>query len=222
MRNDRPLILFRHLKKWGKYLALTGFSLFCLFGTLGTLFGYWIPFIIYYENNRNVGPEFRKFCCSVYFTRGEVEFVSESAQYEKDYIQWSKDQVGQRFYFTRNWGGPSGREPTYATASGNVAKTLMEKSGFYIRSRTSREGQTGTSEDALIAAPWWAWVTTSGIPAFLLFRNTRRERHIQAWIASGRCCRCGYDLKGQIEPRRCPECGTIELIKEAEALRPHL
>jgi hypothetical protein len=50
------------------------------------------------------------------------------------------------------------------------------------------------------------------------FRKLLRERLVEAGIPI--CIKCGYDLRGQIEPR-CPECGTefdAALLKTAAPL----
>ncbi len=67
-----------------------------------------------------------------------------------------------------------------------------------------------------VSCPLWALFLFSLVCALLL-----RGRGASASARAGRCAKCGYDLRGTIEPR-CPECGTpFERAKEArEAARP--
>jgi 4-amino-4-deoxy-L-arabinose transferase-like glycosyltransferase len=54
---------------------------------------------------------------------------------------------------------------------------------------------------ATVAPSWW----------IVGFRRCRREQREQQRIANGQCPNCGYDLRAT--PERCPECGTIPLMR---------
>ena len=54
----------------------------------------------------------------------------------------------------------------------------------------------------LVVPQWFVLLVATPLPARLLWRSLRRR----ASIRRGRCCSCGYDLRGS--PDRCPECGT--------------
>ena len=53
-----------------------------------------------------------------------------------------------------------------------------------------------------VVVPLWSFVAAGMIlPLILLARRMRRRR----WVATGRCPKCGYDLRAS--KGRCPECG---------------
>ena len=55
----------------------------------------------------------------------------------------------------------------------------------------------------VIVPYWFAMLLTLPLPLFIVTRRMRRS----CAILSGRCAKCGYDLRAS--PERCPECGTI-------------
>jgi hypothetical protein len=63
----------------------------------------------------------------------------------------------------------------------------------------------GMGDSALfVALPHWLFIATSAIlPVFWVTRLVGRRRRLR----TGRCTRCGYDLRGT--PAQCPECGEV-------------
>ena len=69
-----------------------------------------------------------------------------------------------------------------------------------------------TMEYVVLAAPYWALVPLAAIPAALWVRSWLRVRRYET---TGRCPRCGYDLRAAPDSTnallsRCPECGLAE------------
>jgi hypothetical protein len=102
-----------------------------------------------------------------------------------DCFQWSFDHVS-----------PSPSPMTEAA-------TFWQRRGFSLKHWTDSFYPEGYSVWTIIGVPWWLLVLASAVlPARAVFgiRATRRRR------ATGRCLRCGYDLRASAG--RCPECGT--------------
>ena len=56
-----------------------------------------------------------------------------------------------------------------------------------------------------VQVPLWSVAFAMGLPALLRWRAGPALRR-REWTSSGRCGRCGYDLRAT--PGRCPECGA--------------
>ncbi len=66
-----------------------------------------------------------------------------------------------------------------------------------------------------VSVPHWFVVVLTGIPPALWVRQFHRRRRR---IAEHQCVVCGYDLRATRD--RCPECGTVPLMKEKMSDRP--
>jgi hypothetical protein len=60
--------------------------------------------------------------------------------------------------------------------------------------------------DRFYEIPWWFVVFGTGVAPILSLARTVLDRRQRKRTASGRCPKCGYDLRAT--PDRCPECGT--------------
>ena len=58
----------------------------------------------------------------------------------------------------------------------------------------------------VIVSDWLVFLALGIVPAIRL-RELLRARRSADWLRSGRCSRCGYDMRAT--PDRCPECGAI-------------
>ena len=59
----------------------------------------------------------------------------------------------------------------------------------------------------VITAPHWFVVALLSVAPVRAALRMRRARRARRDALTGRCSRCGYDLRAT--PQRCPECGTI-------------
>ena len=81
------------------------------------------------------------------------------------------------------------------------ARRWYQRLGFDFRATR------GIPRDLIIMLPYWflALLTAAGPVGWMIQRLRRTP-------VSGRCARCGYDLRAT--PERCPECGTPVLKSE--------
>jgi hypothetical protein len=83
------------------------------------------------------------------------------------------------------------------------AEVERNRLGFALYRIAPQEMYVPDTSAVAIAAPFWFWMLVSLIP---LARFGWSRRRSVLWIETGRCARCGYDLRAS--SRRCPECGT--------------
>lgn len=70
-------------------------------------------------------------------------------------------------------------------------------------------GRLGSSKIEYVTRTFPIWTVQAPFVPFMLYGVWRmvnwRKRRQRKWLAEGRCCGCGYDLRAS--PDRCPECG---------------
>jgi hypothetical protein len=108
-----------------------------------------------------------------------------------------------------------GRMSIASEGSGSVMVTFSPhhyQKRFYGIGKSSASAQFGLDRitpsqyratATLYAIPYWMPAAVAAVPAIVwLARRLRARRRTE----TGRCLRCGYDLRAT--PGRCPECGT--------------
>jgi hypothetical protein len=128
-------------------------------------------------------------------------------QIASDQLDWP--QAGQLGYFELNWdgeylfidGNAGLTEAAYAPHGSFIIAGLPHGIGFAWR----RAGLNPYDKmEGPHVLPFWCLILLVMAATFAgpVLRRSREQR----FTSQGRCCKCGYMLKGLTEPR-CPECG---------------
>lgn len=91
--------------------------------------------------------------------------------------------------------------PLAAVLARKRSLTSYHWHGFALQNDTN-----GAQSWSRVVMPLWPFTTVAAIVSAFSLIIYRAERQRRRLIASGRCARCGYDLRASAD--RCPECGT--------------
>lgn len=74
----------------------------------------------------------------------------------------------------------------------------------------------GSTYFAVWVPYWMITLTVSVWPAIWLWLHARRVRNLKR-MARGHCGKCNYDLRGNVNVEKCPECGAVPLFVSAKS-----
>jgi hypothetical protein len=85
----------------------------------------------------------------------------------------------------------------------------LARIGFDFSSERNTGGPNGrdVGHDRTLIFPNWVPMVLLAIPPVFAIFKTRRSLRSRAMVRTGRCRRCGYDLRAT--PEHCPECGSL-------------